>query len=279
MARDYGRICTVFWNSQDVRGLSDQGKLLASYLLTGPHSNSIGAYLLPDAYIADDLGWGAPIVAKAMRELISAKFVERFQDGRHIVVCKFLEFNPIENPNVGKGALRQLEQLPDDPALQHVLTGLQNYKQHFPNGFETVEERFRNMEPNLAEPLPEPDIDRPAAPPALPRASRFGDFWVVCPKKIGKGKAKALFDKACRENSPDLIIAAMQRYAASRAGEDPQFTKHPETWLSKRCWEDEGTGPPSATAEVISIRSAFESQEELEGQRRLMEKVYGQTKN
>lgn len=146
MARDYGRVHTAFWNSQAIRSLSDRGKLLANYLLTGPHTNSIGAYLLPDAYIGDDLGWDGKTVTAAIKELTGAGFCERFADGRHIVICKFLEWNPIENPNVGKAAVRQVEQLPVDPAAKHVLEGLQACSKHFPNGIETVLERFRNIE-------------------------------------------------------------------------------------------------------------------------------------
>ena len=41
-------------------------KALANYLVTGPHSNAIGAYLLPDAYIADDLGWTAETVTQTL---------------------------------------------------------------------------------------------------------------------------------------------------------------------------------------------------------------------
>lgn len=167
MARDYGRVATTFWNSQDVRPLSDQGKLLANYLLSGPHSNSIGAYLLPDAYVADDLQWTAEKVSKAFTELFRNGFATRFKDGRHICICKFLTWNPIENPNVGKAALKQLEQLPDDPALEHVFNGLSLYEKQFPNGLETLRERFtkpfRNIEPkpNRTEPEPKP-IDTPA---------------------------------------------------------------------------------------------------------------------
>ncbi len=114
---------------------------------------------------------------------------------------------------------------------------------------------------------------------AQPRASRFGEFWTVCPKKVGKGKAQSLFDRACKTNSPDLISAAMQRYAASRAGEDPQYTKHPTTWLSQKCWEDEGTGPPQVSAEIIALRSAFSDPEELELQRQMTERAYGKAAN
>jgi hypothetical protein len=157
MARDYGRISTGFWNHPKIRSCGDQAKLLANYLMTGPHSNSIGAYLLPDAYVADDLGWTAQTVSKAFAELFGIGFAQRFADGRHVVVCDILEWNPIENPNVAVAAKKQLDLLPDDPALMHVFNGLKPYARHFRDGFETVAERFRNIEPNRTEPEPEPE--------------------------------------------------------------------------------------------------------------------------
>jgi hypothetical protein len=157
MARDYGRISSGFWNHPKIRGLSDQGKLLANYLVAGPHTVSCGAYLLPDAYVSDDLGWTAGTVSKAFAELFKIGFAERFKDGRHIVVCDFLEWNPVENENVGKGIKKQVDLLPDDPAIRHIFNGLKRYAKHFPNGLETVFKRFRNIEPNRTEPEIEPE--------------------------------------------------------------------------------------------------------------------------
>lgn len=196
MARDYGRLHTAFWNSPAIRGCSDRGKLLAGYLLTGPHSNSIGAYLLPDAYIADDLGWDGKAVTAAIKELAAAKFCERFADGRHIVICKFLVWNPVENPNVGKAALRQLEQLPNDPAIQHVLEGLQGCEKQFPNGLETVLEQFRTTKPSTKpetkhEPKPEMDLAR-SADADVPIA--FEAFNAIA-KELGWPEAQSFTNK------------------------------------------------------------------------------------
>ena len=35
------------------------------------------------------------------------------------------------------------------------------------------------------------------------------------------------------------IMAGTKRYAELRADEDPQYTKHPTTWLTSDCWADE----------------------------------------
>lgn len=134
MSRDYGRVYTAFWKSADIRGLSTAGKLLANYLITSPHSNMIGAYLLPDAYIADDLDWTVEMARESIHELEEIEFCQRFADGRHIVICKFLSWNPIENPNVAKAAGRLFEQLPPDVAMSHVLDGFKAHQDHIDKG-------------------------------------------------------------------------------------------------------------------------------------------------
>lgn len=166
MSRDYGRVATSFWTSRSMRAASENAQRLALYLLTGPHSNAIGAYLLPDAYLADDLNWSVEKVTETLSELFRTGFAQRFEDGRHIIICKFLDWNPIENPNVGKAVLKQIDLLPDDPAIEFIFNGLQQYAKHFPSGFETLRERFQKgfeqvpktgskQEPSRAEPVPD----------------------------------------------------------------------------------------------------------------------------
>ena len=66
----------------------------------------------------------------------------------------------------------------------------------------------------------------------------FDDFWRIYPRKVDRGEALQAFVKA-RENAPfeDIVRGAM-RYADERTGQDPRFTKHPATWLTKACWTD-----------------------------------------
>lgn len=193
MARDYGRVSTGFWNHPKIRKVSDRAKLLANYLMTGPHSNSVGAYLLPDAYVADDLGWSGEAVSKAFAELFEIGFAARFEDGRHVVVCDFLEWNPIENPNVAKGAMKQLDLLPDDTALFSTFNGLERYREHFKDGWETLSKRFRNMEPNRTEPEPNrTDLARSADADEI--APAFHAYNAVA-EETGWPKAQALTPK------------------------------------------------------------------------------------
>lgn len=67
----------------------------------------------------------------------------------------------------------------------------------------------------------------------------FDEFWSVFPRKVAKGAAKRMYQKAVKGAKPEEILCGAQRYASERAGNDPKFTKHPATWLHGECWTDE----------------------------------------
>lgn len=133
--RTYGRVHTAFWTDTKVRALSERGRILAFYMLTSPHSNMVGAFLLPDAYISDDLGWTLLEVTKTIRELMENGFCKRFKDGRHIAICKFLLYNPVESSGSGKSIARQFNQLPRDSALYDTVQLLKQQLDRLPESF------------------------------------------------------------------------------------------------------------------------------------------------
>jgi hypothetical protein len=266
MTRDYGRVHSNFWNSADIRSLDDDGRILALYLLTNPHSNAIGAYLLPDSYIADDLQWSLERVRQTLCQTVSKGFCKRFRDGRHIVICSHLKWNPIENPNVAKAALKQCEQIPtDDPAFQCVFNGLERYRDRFGNDWETVSKRygkpFRIPKP-YPKPKPEPKPKpgpKPEPEPNLPSLRSddgFEDWWRHVPKKVEKQAARKAFDAILKKGASTFpeLMNGIQRYAAACEGKEPKFIKHPTTWLSKGCWSDEEA--PETERHVTGAMSA-----------------------
>jgi hypothetical protein len=87
----------------------------------------------------------------------------------------------------------------------------------------------------------------------------FGDvFWAAYPRKTEKLSAMkklAMIRKSGIVTFADLMDG-VRRYAAS--GTDPQFTKHPTTWLNAGCWSDEiqtGGGRGQRTANSGTARS------------------------
>lgn len=78
----------------------------------------------------------------------------------------------------------------------------------------------------------------------------FEQFWQHVPRKVGKGQARKAFNAALKKTDIETLLAGIKAYADSRHGEDPQFTKHPTTWLNGECWADDHAGghgfePPS----------------------------------
>lgn len=112
--RAYGRIHASFWTSPTIRALGDDGRTLAAYLLTGPHSNMLGAYRLPFAYAADDLDWGTERVAQAFRVLADRGFAKRDDETSWVLVYRYIHWNPAENPNQAKAIRKLLMEVPVD---------------------------------------------------------------------------------------------------------------------------------------------------------------------
>jgi hypothetical protein len=72
-------------------------------------------------------------------------------------------------------------------------------------------------------------------------AAEFEEFWSRCPRKVGKGAARKAYAKARGLASWHTIMSGMLRYAAECDGREPRFIKHPATWLTAECWNDEPT--------------------------------------
>lgn len=66
----------------------------------------------------------------------------------------------------------------------------------------------------------------------------FDQFWEIYPRRTGKGAAAKAFAKALGRAELNQILAGATRYRDDR-GRDPQYTKHPSTWLNQDCWTDD----------------------------------------
>ena len=110
--RDYGRVYTAFWTSEDIRSLTDDGRLLALYLLTSPHSTIAGVFRLPDGYASDDLQWGTERVSEGFHELLGKGFVDRCETTKWVWIRRFLDWNAPDGPNQWKAARKVAALIP-----------------------------------------------------------------------------------------------------------------------------------------------------------------------
>ena len=114
--RDYGKVHVSFWTSLNIRSMSEDGRTLAMYLLTCPHGTIAGVFRLPDGYACDDLQWDQSRVSKGFDELFSNGFAYRCETTKWVWILKHYEWNPPENPNQKKAALKVANQVPDNCA-------------------------------------------------------------------------------------------------------------------------------------------------------------------
>ncbi len=115
--RDFGVVHTRFWEWAQEMELSDQGKLIAVYLLTCRHSNSLGCFRLPKEYVSADLGYSIDRVSKGYAELINKDFLAYCETTKYIFIPKYLKWNPPQNPKHAKGILKLIKQLPESFTL------------------------------------------------------------------------------------------------------------------------------------------------------------------
>lgn len=108
----FTKIDSILWTDSKYKKLSDDGKFLFIYVLTCPHRNILGFYFLPIPYGSFDLGWVSERFTKGLDELFEKGFVNYNYKTSMIFIKNFLKYNPLENPNQVKGAIKVLDSLP-----------------------------------------------------------------------------------------------------------------------------------------------------------------------
>jgi len=108
----YTKIDERLWSDEKYRKLSDDGKLLFVYVLACSHRNMIGLYLLPVQYGSYDLNWKEERFNKGLVELSDNSFIKYNFNTNIVYIKNFLKYNPLENPNQVKGAIKALDSIP-----------------------------------------------------------------------------------------------------------------------------------------------------------------------
>lgn len=110
----FTKLDSLLWTDSKYKTLSDDSRLLFIYVFSCNHRNVLGYYFLPIPYAAFDLGWSSERVSKGLEELSQKGFITYNYETNMILVINFLKYNPLENPNQIKGAMKTLGTLPTD---------------------------------------------------------------------------------------------------------------------------------------------------------------------
>jgi len=73
----------------------------------------------------------------------------------------------------------------------------------------------------------------------------FEQFWKLYPRRIAKKDAARALDKVRRSGEVEFLalLTAVENFARSVRGKDPQYIPHPATWINGGRWDDELAAP------------------------------------
>jgi hypothetical protein len=218
----YYRVSPKFWTDPALRGCSDDARLLALYLLTGPHRRLEGLFRLPKPYICADLGWSAERLAEPFVELLAIGFLRYDETAQVALVVNALKYQAPENDNQVTAALKQLDELPDTPLTSDFQRLAGRY----------CERLAKRLPERFGKPIPEPPAPAPA--PAGVQGSPKGS-----PLKQPQASPTGRASRSTASPATVAVIPTAQTFVAAyvdayrgRAGHDPpsrvkgQVAKH-----------------------------------------------------
>lgn len=258
--REYGQVQSAFWQSTDVKSWSDAGKLLALYLLTGPHANGIGCFRLPDGYVMADLGWVAETVSKGFSELFANGFAKRI-DGV-VFIPNFLRWNRIANGNIAKARFGEFDALPKGESKRLAARAMLEFcafwsdadRNRLETVSETVTETIQKPIPNQNPTLPNPERKALGQQAARKTVDRFADFWTAYPVKKGRAEAEAKWRSKGYDAIADQIIADVERRKVADRQWLDGYAPHGSTYVNAQGWLDDIESPRAAPSVVTPFR-------------------------
>jgi hypothetical protein len=253
----YQNIHSQIWTDEKFIELSSDAKMLFIYVMTSPHSNSIGIYVLPKPYISCDLAWDIKRLLKPFEELLNNGLI--FYDERVKLICvkNHLKYNPIENENQSKAASKIINELPKSHLYQTLMEQL-NKQYHEPLR-KVLKERYAQPETETEteteeqlsafEPLKAVDgltdfyITKKGRKLNGQSYAWFAKFWDAF--SYPKGKAEAADAWVDIKNLDLSLFEKILSAAKNEAGNRPALLSKNKTpkwaqgWITGKRWEDE----------------------------------------
>ena len=103
----YGRISEAYWHDDVIRALTEPARYFMLYLMSCPHGNRLGLFVLAPAYAAEDLDcedspWDGAKVVSILQELVDKGRILWDRPARMVFVRYYLRHNVLLNGSVVK---------------------------------------------------------------------------------------------------------------------------------------------------------------------------------
>lgn len=127
----YYRIAPKLWRHAKINKWDTDTCTLALYLLTSPHRNIAGLYVLPSPYVLSDLPLTERSLRKAWDRLVSEDFIRYDEASETVLVVNALAYDTPENTNQRKGAIKSLREVPSSPLWNDLIDQAEKHFQPF----------------------------------------------------------------------------------------------------------------------------------------------------
>jgi hypothetical protein len=153
----YWRIACRFWDDEESMNWPDDAKLAAIYFLTCRHRTLEGIYIIHVNYAAADLKWTISKVRRSIKFLKERCFLRYDESTNLLLIRNTLRYQTPETPNVVKGAIRRIKDLPDSSLLQEFLclAKIHCYRKGAPPSAQAF---YQELEQVLGQPPPQVSV-------------------------------------------------------------------------------------------------------------------------
>ena len=244
----YSYVHGKVWRDEKIRGLSMEQKLLFLYLMTCPHGNSIGIFVLPLGYIIEDLNPSEMVSKRLSNHIATLSELSIIEYDEETCICwikNYLKYNRVQNPNQRIAAKILFDDLPKSMILRRFLDYINTFDETLcltlSKGFtEPLPKPFANG--IVHNPNPNPNHNQKISCSKSKPDPDFDTFWKAYPRKIAKAKALQAWKK-WNGNRPDIqiVVSKIDQFKKTDqwTEENGKYIPYPASWINAGGWDDE----------------------------------------
>ena len=239
----YQKIESKIWNDEKFIALTPMQQRLFFYVLTSPHNNLIGLYVLKAGYACEDLDITNRDFNRDLKCLCDNDLVEYDKTLKVIFIINFLIHNPITNPNQKKAAVKLLSSLPRTQLIQTFLGTYEGLGKELTNSLGLVLSKPEAEAEAGTEEEEEEETESKEDLRAREKIyARFSEkFWELYPKrngrKSGKGDCFEYIEQKIKEVDFQALLKATTNYSVSSSAKT-NFATDPIRFLKKDKWRE-----------------------------------------
>jgi hypothetical protein len=256
---------------REIRKQGVNAQLLALYLLTSPHSNMIGLYWCPIAYMAHETGLTLDGASKALQRLVDIKFCNYDESSEVIWVFEMARYQIGDQlspkDKQAKGVQNTYDDLPKNPFLADFFS---RYSSAFCMSDERSCEAPSKPLGSKAQEKAQEQATEKAKATASVYTPEFDEVWSLYPLRPGASKPESFKGWKARlaeGKTVEAMTEAVKGYAAycKRMGTEPQYIKQPATFFGPGGHISTDWSIPAVRTQRPSTHSGFSQVDYTEG--------------